>query len=120
MLISVTVISYNSSKTILDTLDSVLRQTYGSTNIELVISDDGSKDSTLEIIYEWCHKHREVFSNIVVIEAEKNVGVSGNCNAAWRACSGVWVKTIAADDILIDSCIELNAKYVNQNPGVSI
>ena len=120
MLISVAVISYNSSKTILDTLDSVLRQTYDPTNIELVISDDGSKDSTLNIINEWCHRHREIFSNIVVVESKKNVGVSGNCNAAWRACSGVWIKTIAADDILMDSCIELNAKFVNENPGVSI
>ncbi|HAX2253154.1 TPA: glycosyltransferase, partial [Escherichia coli] len=44
--ITITVISYNSSATISDTLNSILQQTYNKKNIEVIISDDASKDNT--------------------------------------------------------------------------
>lgn len=50
-LVSVIVITYNSSKYVLETLNSVAAQTYD--NIELIISDDCSKDNTVEICRNW-------------------------------------------------------------------
>ena len=46
-LVSVVIITYNSEKTIIETLESIKNQTYK--NIELIISDDFSKDNTVEI-----------------------------------------------------------------------
>ena len=51
MLVSISVITYNSSKYILDTLDSVKAQTYP--NLELVISDDCSTDNTIDLCKDW-------------------------------------------------------------------
>ncbi|HBA5772773.1 TPA: glycosyltransferase, partial [Escherichia coli] len=51
--ITITVISYNSSATISDTLNSILQQTYNKKNIEVIISDDASKDNTLLIANDW-------------------------------------------------------------------
>ena len=50
-LISVVVFSYNSSSTIIETLDSIYAQTYK--NIELIISDDGSSDDTVKKTQRW-------------------------------------------------------------------
>jgi len=44
-LVSIVVVTYNSSSTILETLDSIKAQTYR--NIELIVSDDHSTDNTI-------------------------------------------------------------------------
>ena len=51
MLVSIITPCLNSEKTIRDTIDSVLYQSYK--NIEYIIVDGGSKDGTVEIIKEY-------------------------------------------------------------------
>ncbi|MCV5918141.1 glycosyltransferase, partial [Escherichia coli] len=65
--ITITVISYNSSATISDTLNSILQQTYNKKNIEVIISDDASKDNTLLIANDWKDKNKGIFNNIVIV-----------------------------------------------------
>lgn len=117
MLVSVAVITYNSSKTILETLNSILIQSYGSQNIELIISDDASQDNTVAIIEDWLTSNQSYFSKVVFIRNPINQGVSCNINKAWKKVSSDWVKSIAGDDLLHPKCIELNVKYVNSNPN---
>jgi alpha-1,3-rhamnosyltransferase len=50
-LVSVVIITYNSSKYVLETLESAKAQTYQ--NIELIVSDDCSTDDTVEKCREW-------------------------------------------------------------------
>tara|TARA_R110002020_G_scaffold144492_2_gene317533 strand:- start:788 stop:1717 length:930 start_codon:yes stop_codon:yes gene_type:complete len=120
MNISIAVIAYNSEKTILETLNSILEQSYGSENIELIISDDSSSDNTVSIVKDWISKYKNSFKSISFIEHLVNGGVSKNCNSAWRSCTCEWVKTIAADDILLTNCISDNIKFVNKNPECKI
>ncbi|AYH15263.1 glycosyltransferase family 2 protein [Pectobacterium parmentieri] len=119
--ISIAVITFNSEKTIIETLNSILNQTYGSKNIELIVSDDASKDSTREIVGHWLSTNSIFFKNTVFISNEKNTGISKNCNAAWKMVNSEWVKTIAGDDILLPDCIALNAEeaaIVEENVAV--
>ena len=51
ILVSVVVITYNSEKYILETLESIKTQSYK--NLELIISDDCSKDDTVMICRDW-------------------------------------------------------------------
>ena len=76
MLVSVIVVVYNSSKSVLETIESIKNQTYK--NIELVITDDASSDNTIEIVTEWGEKNRNYFNNFLVLKTEKNTGVSAN------------------------------------------
>ena len=57
MKISIITATYNSGKTVRDTLESVLRQTFS--NYEYIIKDGGSKDDTLEIVKNYAPKFGE-------------------------------------------------------------
>ncbi len=118
--VSVAVISYNASATIEETLDSILRQDCGPADIELVVSDDGSTDSTVDIVQEWLARHRNSFRHVELIANSTNSGVTRNCNTAWKAASGDWIKTIAADDVLTPNCLSDNLDFVEQHPDCSV
>lgn len=112
-LVSCTVLSYNSAGTIEETLDSVKNQTYS--NLELIISDDCSTDSTVEIAEKWLENNEGRFVRVVLLTTSNNTGVCENCNRALNACQGVWQKGIAADDILLPNCISDFVSFVNDN-----
>lgn len=76
-LISVVVITYNSSNTIIETLESISRQSYP--NIELIISDDCSKDDTVNKAQNWINSNGV---KGLVITAVKNEGIPANVNSA--------------------------------------
>ena len=116
ILVSVAVITYNSSKYVLETLESIKAQTYQ--NIELIISDDCSTDNTMQLCKNWCEQNRERFARIQFIEVEQNAGVSANCNRADCACQGEWVKLIAGDDLLLPNCITDFMEYALKNQDV--
>ena len=116
-LVSIPVITYNSSKTIVETLDSIYNQTYQ--NIELIVSDDCSTDNTVEICRQWISNHNDRFYHIDIIEAPVNTGISANMNRAEKACNGEWVKGIAGDDIMLPECISDCINYILNNNGTN-
>ncbi len=119
-IITVAVISYNSGDTISETLNSIASQTYNKNAIEIIIADDCSKDDTLCVAHRWKEQYKHLFKDICIISHEANKGVAANCNQAWRLASGEWVKTIAADDLLLPDCINLNVEYISRHPQAKI
>lgn len=113
-LVSVSVVTYNSSKTVVETLNSIFNQTYQK--LELIVSDDCSTDNTVEICREWIDAHKERFERAELLMVEKNTGVAANMNRAADACRGEWVKDIAGDDVLLPDCVETYVDYVQENP----
>ncbi|MBH2024900.1 MAG: glycosyltransferase, partial [Flavobacteriales bacterium] len=77
-LVSVVVITYNSSKYVMETLESVKAQTYE--NIELIISDDGSTDHTIEMCRVWLAQNNNRFPKTKLLTVEENTGIPANCN----------------------------------------
>lgn len=112
--ITVSVTAYNSSRYILETLESIKNQTYP--NIILQIADDFSTDDTVEVCRKWIELNKARFVDTRIIVPEKNTGVSANCNRAWNACNTEWFKGIAGDDLLLPNCLENNMQYVENNP----
>jgi len=110
-LVSIIVITYNSEKYVLETLESARAQTYQ--NIELIVSDDGSKDNTVEICRKWIEENKNRFVRTELITVEKNTGVTANCNRGLLAAHGEWIKYVAGDDILVNFCIEEFLNAVN-------
>ena len=73
-LVTVILSVYNSEKTITASIDSLVNQTYK--NLEILIIDDGSEDSSLDI----CKKYENEYLNIRVYENEENIGLTKSLN----------------------------------------
>lgn len=115
-LVSVIVITYNSSEYVIETLDSIFAQTYP--NIEIIVTDDKSTDNTVETCRKWIETHNNSAINIKLVEAEKNTGVAGNCNRGFRVSKGEWIKVIAGDDMLAPTALEAFVSYISEHPEV--
>jgi alpha-1,3-rhamnosyltransferase len=113
-LVSVVVVTYNSSATVIETLESVKYQTFK--NIELIVSDDCSKDNTTSIVERWMKDNGECFVNCLLINTPCNTGTAGNLNRGCKAAKGEWIKSIAADDRLLPQAIERYVNFIKNNP----
>lgn len=102
-LVSVFVLTYNSSKTVVETLDSIYQLTYPQ--IELIVSDDASKDNTVEVCKDWIEEHKARFANVQLMTVPKNTGTTQNFHRAVAACHADWLKGIAGDDALYPDSI---------------
>ncbi|MGB2105476.1 MAG: glycosyltransferase family 2 protein [Glaciecola sp.] len=91
MKVSVITATYNSSKTVLDTLKSLNEQTY--TDIEYIIIDGGSSDNTVSVIKEHCPK-------VASIVSEPDKGIYDALNKGISAATGDIVGFLHSDDLL--------------------
>ncbi len=112
-LVSIIVVTYNSSKYVLETLESAKSQNF--INLELIISDDCSTDDTVEICKRWIKKNESRFVKTELITVEKNTGIPANCNRGVEVAKGEWLKLIAGDDLLLPNCIEDYIDFANKN-----
>lgn len=98
-LVSVMICAYNGEKYISQTIDSVLSQTYK--NIEIVIVDDGSQDSTLKIVREYQLRDKRI-----VLYTQNHEGFAAARNKAFKEAKGEWIAIIDHDDLCYPSRIE--------------
>lgn len=119
-LVSVVVITYNSSATVIETLDSIKNQNYR--NIELIVSDDCSTDNTQSVVRHWLDNKENTlpFKRVVFTITPKNGGPAVNCNHGIRSSNGKWFKLIAADDLLLPNCIMQNVEYITKHANSEI
>jgi glycosyltransferase involved in cell wall biosynthesis len=96
-LVSIITIVYNGEKNIEKTIKSVINQTYR--NVEYIIIDGGSTDSTINII----NKYRNEI-DLVISEADN--GISDAFNKGLRRVSGEIIGIINADDWYDEDAIE--------------
>lgn len=90
-LISVIIPVYNVEKYLRQCVDSVLAQTYQ--NIEIILVDDGSTDSSGDI----CDEYKNIDNRIIVIH-QKNAGLSEARNAGLDVANGLYISFIDSDD----------------------
>lgn len=88
-LVSIVIPVYNAENYIQQTLDSVLGQTY--LNFEIIVVDDGSTDSSKEIL--------ETYQEKITLYPIENSGVSYARNFAVERAKGEWIAFIDADDV---------------------
>lgn len=112
-IISVIIVTYNAENFILETLESIKNQTYE--NIELIITDDNSTDNTVQLAKDWGEENLSRFVNFNIIDYKKNTGITANLNRGITNSKGIYFKTIAGDDLLVNTCIEEMYNYSKQN-----
>lgn len=108
MKISIITVCFNSAETLEDTILSVLAQSY--TDIEYIVVDGASKDSTLEII----SRYSERISTVV---SEPDKGIYDAMNKGIALATGDYVGILNSDDVFADTgVINRLAAYLQANP----
>ncbi|GAB2778855.1 glycosyltransferase family 2 protein [Salinimicrobium soli] len=99
-LVSICIPVFNGEKFLQEALDSIEVQTYPY--IEVIISDDGSGDSSLAI----CKKYQKESNFPVYIYKHKSAGIGANWNHCISKSNGEYIKFLFQDDLLLPGCIE--------------
>ena len=104
---------YNGEKYLRLCLDHLQAQTF--TDFELIISDNGSTDSTAEI----CNEYAEKDSRIRYVRQKINLGAPGNFNAVFEMARGEYFKWASYDDLIYPTFLEkcLNALREREKDG---
>jgi len=97
MKLSLITVTYNSSKTLLDTFQSVFSQTYS--DIEYIIIDGASKDNTVSIIKEYEPK----FNGRMKWVSEPDKGLYDAMNKGIRMATGDVIGILNSDDLFMDN-----------------
>ena len=105
--ISVCIPTYNGAKYIAQTIESILNQTF--TDFEIIVSDDGSSDETLEIVGSFNDPR------IVQIDRLSKVGAEANWNNAVATASASLVKLVCQDDLLYPQCLEVEVQTMSKS-----
>lgn len=113
MKISIITVTYNSGKTVRDTIESVLRQTYQ--DIEYIIKDGGSKDNTLEI----CREYESMFREKMKIISSPDKGIYDAMNQGFQAATGDVLMLINSDDLFArPDAVELVVRAIEEHSEV--
>lgn len=107
--ISIITITYNSEKTLEETVLSVTNQNYP--NLEYLIIDGGSTDHTLEIV----DKYREKISFVL---SEPDSGISDAFNKGITHATGDIIGIINSDDLLCDGALQIVADNYDSDVDV--
>lgn len=106
-LVSIIMPSYNTGKYILESVNSVINQTY--TNWELIIVDDCSNDNTLCVLKSLND------SRIRIIVNDENSGAAFSRNRALQNANGRWIAFLDSDDIWSPLKLEKMLDFMTKN-----
>lgn len=112
---SVIIPAYNAENFIQQALDSVKNQTF--LDYEIVVVDDGSKDSTSQQVKIWAEKNLQVKLRLL---RQKNKGIGGARNSGVREARGQFIAFLDADDIWMNRKLEMVAQCLGRSPDIDL
>jgi len=113
-LVSVVVLTYNQESLVEETVRSALDQTYRE--IEVIVSDDASTDGTVSVVQAIAARD----GRVRCVVAEKNGGITENCNRGLAAAKGEFVAWLGGDDIFLPEKIEKQLAIFRKDPRVTL
>lgn len=113
--VSVLIPSYNQENVIEQTVMSALTQDYD--NLEVVVSDDASKDRTPQILKEIQRKYPE---RLKIFLDQTNLGVTKNHTRGLRECRGDFIAFQDGDDLFMPGKIKKQVAFMLKHPDCTI
>lgn len=101
---------YNCEETLKESLNSIVNQTYD--NWEMIMCDDGSSDSTLEIAKQYQMQYPK---KVRVIQNEKNLGLNATLNKCLQLARGEYIARQDGDDISLPERFELEKEFLDKH-----
>ncbi len=111
-LVSILMAIYNGEKYLREAIESMLSQTY--TNFEFLIINDGSTDSTEEIILSYQD------DRICYLKNEQNVKLIASLNKGLDLANGKYIARMDADDISLPDRLKKQVEYLEKNPEIGV
>jgi glycosyltransferase involved in cell wall biosynthesis len=111
-LVSVVIPAYNQAEFLVETIHSVLNQTYQ--NFEIIVVNDASSDNTNEVMKQFTDPR------IKYIVHEKNQRLPATRNTGIRAAQGEIIALLDADDLFHPEKLEAHVNFLNDHPEVGV
>ena len=112
---SVALCTYNGENFLREQLDSILNQTKAVD--EIVVCDDGSTDSTLQILEEYYQKNPDIFR---IFKNEINLRSVKNFEKAISLCENEIIFLCDQDDFWIENKVETITNFFQKNPTINV
>lgn len=113
--VSVIMPAYNCEHLIGNAIESVLRrQAYE--NLELIIIDDNSNDSTWDLI----NNLRHTYPQIIAQKNDRAKGPSGARNVGLLSASGEYISFLDADDIWLPGHLNKGVAFLQEHPNIDV
>ena len=107
-LISIVIPTYNKAKLAIETLNSVLAQTY--TNWECIVVDDGSNYENYKLLEDYISSQPKIA--LFKRPKEKLKGANACRNYGLSLCKGNFVQFFDSDDLMLKTCLEYRVEYL--------
>lgn len=101
---------YNSELWLKQSIDSIINQSIGFENIQLILVDDGSTDNSLEI----CKDYKNNYNENIELIIKNNGGVASARNEAISFIKGEYVEFLDSDDFLSNNVLESVYSFFNE------
>lgn len=115
-LVSVLVPAFNQEKYVVECLESIRNLDYP--NLELIVSDDASRDGTFELASQWIKEHRERFVRAVAVRQPANLGIVRHFQYLFDQSQGEFLVYLAADDCLVPYSIHCRLQVLQQDSSI--
>ena len=112
IIVSIGMPVFNAEKHLKIAIDSVLNQDFKE--FELIISDDGSTDNSLNIIQSYTDKRIKLLSD------SSNKGIGYRLNEQIALSKGVYFARMDSDDIMFPDRILEQVKFLQEHPNVDV
>lgn len=103
---------YNGEKYLREAIDSILVQSFK--DFEFLIIDDGSTDSSADIIRSYTDPR------IRIVQNEKNIGLTHSLNKGLKLAKGEYVARMDADDISLPERLEREVAIAGAYPEITV
>ncbi len=110
--LSIIIVNYNTKELLRKCLGSVFASV-GSHKLEVIVSDNGSKDGSIEMV-------KMNFPQVKLIENKANLGFSKGNNVAIKQAVGKYILLLNSDTAVRTDTIDLSIKYLDEHPETGI
>jgi glycosyltransferase involved in cell wall biosynthesis len=105
---------YNAQDSIINCLESVVKQTYQGA-MEIIVVNDGSKDESPQMVADFAQKHSDYSIRLI---NQENGGVSKARNTGLHASKGDFIALLDSDDEWLINKLEVQMKILSSNSQI--
>lgn len=110
--VSILIPTFNRAHYVGDAIRSAIRQSF--TDVEIIVADDGSTDTTLDLIAQIDD------ARVRVVRHDRNRGIPETRNTALAAANGRYIAWLDSDDISRPTRIQKQVDFLESNPGIAM